>query len=1168
MGGIVRADFTLNERYEKDSGVIFLSGIQALARLLVEQRRRDERAGLNTGGFVSGYRGSPLGGLDQVLWQQKPLLASHNVHFQPGVNEELAATAVWGSQQVGLFPGATVDGVYGFWYGKAPGLDRACDAIRHANAAGTSAHGGVLLVVGDDHGCKSSTLPSHSELALKDLGIPVLNPANVQDVLDFGLFGWAMSRYSGCWTALIALADNMDSAGTVLLDPDAAAFIGPQRDVQVNITANRAALEQEALLHEVKLPLAVRFARANGINRLLTNPPAARLGIVTTGKAYLDVREALSNLGLRDEEALHRAGIRLLKLGMSWPLDAEQITQFSRGLETLVVVEEKRAFVEDELKSLLFNQQPALMHGSGTGSAPGLEIVGKRSASGEVLLPGTGELTVTAVAHMLARYIARRCPEVSLNAAYLARVDALGSALAAIEGQAKTDRLPMFCAGCPHNTSTRVPEGSRASAGIGCHYMAQWMDRETATFTQMGGEGANWTGQAPFTDEQHIFVNLGDGTYFHSGLLAIRQAVASGVNVTYKILLNDAVAMTGGQPVDGRLDVAQLLAQLQAEGVTRVEVVSDAPEALGDPGVPVHHRDDLDAVQKRFREVEGCSVIVYQQTCATELRRRRKRGLAEEPDVRVMINDAVCEGCGDCSVQSNCVAVEPLVTELGVKRKINQTACNKDLSCVKGFCPAFVLVRGAALKKPAGLEADLDELRRRAPLPEVTSIDSANILIAGVGGTGVVTGSALLGTAAHLDGLVVSTLDMTGLAQKGGAVFSHVRIARSHKLLHGTRISAGQTDLLLACDLITGASRDALMLADSEKTLAVVNTDVVPTAEFVLHQDTDHQGPERLQRIEGFSRKTLPVDAARLCASLLGSTATLNVFLLGFAWQQGLVPVSVAALERAIELNGTAVTDNLKSFHFGRVAAWNPDALGLGSAAARQEAARGPMDPVVSDDLESLISARRQQLTAYQGSQLADRFENLVRRVQVVERSVRGNSDDDLARSVAESYARLLAYKDEYEVARLYSDGRFAERLATTFEPGFQTSYLLAPPLMGVRKRRFGGWMRHAFRLLAGLKLLRGTPLDPFGYLSERKLERWSIDHFEAVVREMLDSLEALNLPIAVRIAGLPGAVRGYGHVKEASRARWLDEEARLLEEFHRPPAPVALFDPARKSAA
>ncbi len=1159
MGQIMRADFTLNDRFEKASGVIFLSGIQALVRLLLEQRRRDDRAGLVTGGFVSGYRGSPLGGLDQALWQQQPLLARGNIRFQPGVNEELAATAVWGSQQVGLFPGARVDGVFGMWYGKAPGLDRACDAIRHANAAGTSAHGGVLLVVGDDHGCKSSTLPSHSELALKDLGVPVLNPSSVQDVLDYGLFGWALSRYSGCWAGLIALADNMDSAATVRIDAEPASFVQPPGDQDVHISASRTALEQEALLYDVKLPLAIRFARANGINRLLADPPSARLGIVTTGKAYLDVRQALSLLGLPHEDDIAAAGIRLLKLGMSWPLDAQELARFSDGLEVLLVVEEKRAFVEEELTRLLFNRRPAA----------GLKIVGKHDEQGAVLLPSAGELSVDGVARVLAGYMGTLCPGVAVRTDYLARLDALSEALAPIEGRARTDRLPLFCAGCPHNTSTRVPEGSRASAGIGCHYMVQWMERNTSTFTQMGGEGANWTGQAPFTEERHIFVNLGDGTYFHSGLLAIRQAVAAGVNVTYKVLVNDAVAMTGGQPVDGPLDLPMLVRQLQAEGVAHLEVVSHDPGALRGLDVPVHHRDDLDAVQRRFRELPGCSVIVYQQPCATELRRRRKRGLAEDPDVRVVINDAVCEGCGDCSIQSNCVAVEPLATEFGTKRQINQTACNKDLSCVNGFCPAFVLVEGAGLRKPTGSGATVADLRSRAPLPELPA-GGANLLVAGVGGTGVVTVSQLLGTAAHLDGKRVSTLDMTGLAQKGGAVFGHVRIGPPEEPLHGTRIAPGRADLLLACDLITGASWDALCLADPDRTLAVVNTDVVPTAEFVLRQDTRHHGSERLARIRSLSREALTVDAADLCRRLLGGTATLNVFLLGYAWQQGRIPVSLEALERALELNAMAVEDNLKAFHYGRIAAWNPDVLSPGETA---RTTAGPMDPPLSGgDLESRIAARMRHLTGYQNAGLARRYENLVRLVQVAEQAlaetVPAAAEMPLARAVAGAYADLLAYKDEYEVARLYSDGRFRERLEGLFEPGFRTTYLLAPPLLGTRKRRFGGWMGRAYGLLARLSFLRGTPFDPFGHVAERKLERWSVGHYETVVGELLDGLNPGNHAIAVRIAALPETVRGYGHVKAAARERWLREEERLLEEFRRPPAPVALFDPARQSAA
>ena len=1147
---MLRENFTLDDRYHQKSGVIYISGIQALVRALLEQHHYDASNDLQTGGFISGYRGSPLGGLDQALWRIQSELSARNIQFQPAVNEELAATAVWGSQQVGLFPQASVDGVFGMWYGKAPGLDRACDAIRHANAAGTAPNGGVVLVVGDDHGCKSSTLPSHSELTLKDLGIPVLNPADVQDVLDFGLFGWALSRYTGCWSGLIALADTMDSSATVHIEPVRENFVRPVHEHDVYITTGRAALDQESLLHEVKLPLAVTFATANGINRIFgaqegaqPGAAAAQLGIVTTGKAYLDVRQALAELGLADVAALANAGVRVLKLGMSWPLDETVIASFSRGLQTLLVVEEKRAFVETELKELLYGK-------------PGPSIVGKRDENGQSLLSATGELSVASVAMALGRYL----PAVP-NRTYLEQLEAQFARLAPVTGQAKTDRLPMFCAGCPHNTSTKVPEGSRASAGIGCHYMAQWMDRETSTYTQMGGEGVNWTGQAPFTAEKHLFVNLGDGTYFHSGLLAIRQAVAAGVNITYKILYNDAVAMTGGQPVDGMLSVQEMVAQLAAEGVRHIEVVSDAPKALSGLTVKVSHRDDLDAIQRRFRELEGCTAIIYQQTCATELRRRRKRGLAEDPDVRVMINDAVCEGCGDCSVKSNCVAVAPLVTEFGIKRQINQTSCNKDYSCVNGFCPAFVLVKGSDLRKKQGLDIELAELRMRAPVPDFVAVGDVpvNMVVAGVGGTGVVTVSALLGTAAHLDGKAASTLDMTGLAQKGGAVFSHIRIASRNEDINGTRIAASKADLILACDLITGSSKDALTLLNKDSTLAVINTSVVPTAEFVLRQDADTHDQQRLSRLSAFTSRHELVDAARMTEQLLGDTATLNIFLLGYAYQQGLIPVSIEALERAMELNGVAVEANQKSFHFGRIAAWNPASLALDEQSMRSNA----MDPEAGDGLDELIERRVRHLSEYQDGLLAQKYENLIRRVQIAEHRLQPDGEG-LTTAIARSYAKLLAYKDEYEVARLYSDGRWQARLDGQFEGDYRLQYLLAPPALGTKKRRFGGWVRPLYRVLAKLKFVRGRWFDPFGYGAERKEERWMIVHFETVVSELLGGLTRQNLALAQKIAELPQSVKGFGHVKSAARVAWLDKEQLLLSEFHEPPAPVSIFDPNR----
>ena len=1135
------ANLSLDDRYAKQSGIVFLSGIHALVRALMEQHRLDTERGLQTAGFVSGYRGSPLAGLDKALWDQQPRLDALNLHFQPGVNEELAATAVWGSQQSNLFAGAKHDGVFGLWYGKAPGLDRASDAIRHANFAGTSPHGGVLLVVGDDHGCKSSTLPSHSELALKDLGIPVLNPADVQEVLDLSLFGWALSRYAGCWSGLVALADTMDSSATVALPhPD---FVVPPHGYDVHIRLNDQPLDQEQRLYDVKLALAVKFARANGVNRTIGATGKTQLGIVTTGRAYLDVRQALFELGFQDEHSLTDAGIKILRLGMSWPLDRRLVQDFTRDVPRVLVVEEKRSFIEAELKELLYN----------TANAP--RIMGKRDEQGRSLFPGHGEIDVATIAQALATYV-NAVPNIS----YLDSIARREAALRDVTARAKTERTPLFCAGCPHNMSTRVPEGSRASAGIGCHYMAQWMDRETHTFTQMGGEGANWVGQAPFTDEQHIFVNLGDGTYFHSGLLAIRQAVAAGVNVTYKILFNDAVAMTGGQPTDGSLTVADVVAQLKAEGVGLVSVVSDAPLAHRALDVPVHHRDQLDEVQRRHRDVIGCSAIIYQQACATELRRKRKRGLIEDPDVRVMINDAVCEGCGDCSVQSNCVAVEPIETEFGVKRSINQTACNKDLSCLKGFCPAFVIVKGGQLRTQTGVDMCLDEVRGLAPLPTpvgATDADEpATILVTGVGGTGIVTVSALLGMAAHIDGKAVSTLDMTGLAQKGGAVMSHVQIANDRTALHATRLANGKAQLMLTCDMVTGASQEALALLQ-EDAIAIVNTAVAPTADFVLHQQSDVQLHQRLQRIAFFSGHVEKVDADRLTRLLLGDTAQTNVFLLGFGYQQGTIPLSIGAIERAIELNGVAVEKNLQAFHFGRLAAH--DASRLPEVTRRP--ATSVMDPKRAKDLATTIAERSALLVRYHDDRLAARYRKLVDRVAEREQQAKVGSEQ-LTRAVAETYPKLLAVKDEYEVARLYTDGRWQAKLASQFEGDFTVSYLLAPPLLGSKKRWFGAWMGIGFKLLAKLKPLRGTWLDPFAYTRDRRQDQWLLRHFEELVDTLLAGLDGQNLDIAARVARLGLEAKGYGHVKARAIAELLDAERSLLEEFHRSPSPVTLFDP------
>ena len=1139
---------------------VFLSGIEALARLPIEQRRSDVERGLNTAGFVSGYRGSPLAGLDRQLWKLKAELDVHGIVFKPGVNEDLAATAVWGSQQVGLFPGARCDGVFGMWYGKAPGLDRSCDALRHANATGTSTLGGALLVVGDDPGCKSSTLPSASEFALRDLGIPVLAPADVQDVLDFGLFGWALSRYAGCWAALVVVADVADGALGVRLRTRR--YTLPQRRDDPHIRLADAPLDQEARLH-LKQRLAIAFAAANGVNRIVADCRRPRLAVVAAGKVYADGLEALARLGLRNPRAIAEAGIRLAKLGMTWPLDAGFVAELASDCERLLVLEAKRPFVADQLKAMLFD------------AANRPQVIGVGDGA-EATLPG--ELDVPPIA----RTLAARLGDVP-NRAYLDSLDSLADARADSprSGPGTTHvRKPLYCAGCPHNISTRVPAGSRAVAGIGCHYMAQWMDRNTSTPTHMGAEGANWIGQAPFTNEKHLFVNLGDGTFFHSGILAIRAAVAAGINVTYKILANDAVAMTGGQPVDGSLTVADIVAQVQAEGVADVQVVADDPRKHRDAdfhaGVtpPVHEREALDAVQRQLRETPGCTVLVYDQACATELRRRRKRArLAEagasdpsphgtrrwrrprgKADVRVVINDALCEGCGDCSTQSSCIAVVPLATEHGRKRTIDQSACNQDLACLAGFCPALVAVKGDLRERSA--QVDVAALRRRLPVPRHS--DRADILIAGVGGTGVVTVSRLVAMAAHLDGKLAFSLDMTGLAQKGGAVLSHVRISPQEDRHAPTRIPATAADAVLAADLVAAAS-DALPAMSPQRTTVFANTRVAATAEFVLRGAQPDADVLRAQ-LRKAAKRVDSVDAVGVCSALFGGTAFANVVLLGFAFQKGAVAVSVDAVERAIVMNGIAVDENLAAFHCGRAVAHDRRLL--------PEPARAPgssaMQPPASRTFDERMAARRALLVAYQNETLAARYSQLVARVRTVEQGVKQDSTA-LTEAVAESYFKLLAMKDEYEVARLFTQppagggaaqgSSFAAKLAALFEPGAAPTFYFAPPWLarGGREQRpkkiaVAGWIAMPIlRLLAKARRLRGSWLDPFRYSSERQLAQQLLKDFENDCEAIMQRTDATNLAVAVALAHWPVAVRGFGAVKSKAASAARAERQRLL---------------------
>ncbi len=1146
------ARVNLEDKYTLQSGRIYLSGIQALVRLPLMQRARDRAAGLNTAGFISGYRGSPLGTYDSALWQAKALLERNDIRFQPGLNEDLAATAVWGSQQVGLFPGATVDGVLGIWYGKGPGVDRSLDVLRHANWAGTAPHGGVLAIAGDDHGAQSTTTAYQCEQAFEAAMMPILNPATIQDYLDLGLLGFALSRFSGCWVAFKAASEAVDSSASVYVDPQRVTVTMPSDFAMppggLHIRWPRGgmdwAVEQERRLHGPKLAAAQAFARANSLDRVAIDSPQPRLGIVTTGKAYLDVRQALSELGITEQRAAE-LGIRVYKVALAWPLEPQGALAFAQSVEDVLVVEEKRGFVENQLAKLLYNVEASRRP----------SIVGKTDETGVILLPSTGELTPTMVARAIVARLKRLGDTSQFDWPFDERLARLEVFERPAQPVSSIQRTPFFCSGCPHNTSTRVPEGSRAMAGIGCHSMALFMpDRHTATLTHMGGEGVNWIGQAPFTTEGHVFQNLGDGTYAHSGLMAIRAAAAAGVNITYKILFNDAVAMTGGQPVEGAMTVPQIARQVLAEGARRVVVVADEPgkypKRAGFPaGVLIRHRDDLDAVQRELRDISGLTVLIYDQTCAAEKRRRRKRGKFPDPPERVFINDAVCEGCGDCSDKSNCIAVLPVETELGRKRRIDQSNCNKDFSCLKGFCPSFVSVRGATPRKLGGLAAN-DSLFADLPEPTAPPLQRPyGILVTGVGGTGVVTLGALLGMAAHLEGKGCTVLDISGLAQKNGAVMSHVRLAPQPENLYAVRVASGGADLLLACDPVVAASPAALSRLQSGATKAIINSHAQPTAAFIFKPDIDFETAKMLHAIRTAAADSDSIDATGLAAALMGDSIAANLFMLGYAFQKGAIPLTLAAIARAIELNGVAVDTNKRSFAWGRLAAHDRPRVEMLVRGALRD------DPVPEpQSLDALVESRAALLKNYQNAAYARRYRNMVRTIRVAEAKLaRGFSG--LAEAAARNLFTLMAYKDEYEVARLYTDGSFIKKLRQQFDGDFTLDYHLAPPLLARRdpatgepkKRAFGPWMRHVFKLLTWLRPLRGTAFDIFGYTQERRMERRLIADYEAILRELSTSLSPENHALAIEIASLPAKMRGFGHIKARNVESTKACEAELL---------------------
>jgi indolepyruvate ferredoxin oxidoreductase len=1125
------SDVSLDDKYIRDEGRIYLTGVQALVRLPLVQRRRDRAAGLNTAGFISGYRGSPLGTFDRELWAAKRHLDRDDVVFQPGLNEDLAATSVWGSQQLGLSSGAKRDGVFAIWYAKSPGVDRSGDVLKHANAAGTARFGGVLAIAGDDHACKSASLPSQSDYAFLDASIPVLQPATVAEVLRFGIIGWAMSRATGLWVGMKALADTMDSTATIDLAETSPAIIMPDGlETDVSIRWPDSPLEQERRLFDLRLPAAIAFARANGLNRMRIDPGAGRrrLMIVAVGKSQPDVMQALGLLGLTTQR-LKELGIGLCGIGMPWPLDADFVRDACGGAEEVLVVEEKRPLVEDQLARILLTID--------AGRRP--HLAGKLDEQGKPLLSPRAAF---AVDH-LALVIGQRLSGLGLKDQISDRLDRLQAAAQAPEA-ALTKRLPYFCSGCPHNRSTIVPEGSRALAGIGCHYMAQWMDRDTTTFTQMGGEGASWIGQAPFTATEHVFVNLGDGTYAHSGLLAIRASIAAGVNITYKLLYNDAVAMTGGQAAEGGFTVAQIARQLAAEGVGRIKIVAEEPERHRGTDLPstvvIEPRDRLDAAQRVLREIKGVSVLIYDQVCAAEKRRRRKRGQLADAGKRVFINELVCEGCGDCGRKSNCVSVVPVETEFGRKRRIDQTSCNQDTSCVDGFCPSFVTIEGGTPSKRAASDRALPPV----VAPVIDFSRPANLVIGGIGGTGIVTIGAIVGMAAHLDGRAASVMDQIGLAQKGGEVTSHIRIAQSIDNLGPVRFAPGEADTLIGCDVAMAANPEVMPLL-ARDAVAVVNDHVVMTGDFTSKPDAIFP-LEQMKRRIGRVATTTFADLSGLAARQFGDAVGANMMALGMAWQKGRVPVSEAAILRAIDLNGAAVAMNKAAFAWGRALAADP---------ASVEALLAPREnAAIAATLDDIVAIRAAELVKYQNEALVVRYRRLVTRAAEAESAIAQGSTE-LAEAVARSFFKLLAYKDEYEVARLHVTSGFLARIAGEHNGGSPVFHM-APPLFArrdprtghLRKMRLGSWILPFLNMLARLKVLRGTWADPFGFTAERRAERTAIDDYERLIGErIIPEFAAHNRTLAVEIASLPLSIRGYGHVKAEAADKAGVRQAELL---------------------
>jgi len=1144
--------YELDDRYLKTSGRVFLSGTQALVAIMIRQKRLDEAQGINTAGFISGYRGSPLGAVDQTAWQAKAILDEHKIRFLPAINEDLAATAVLGTQQLEIEKDSSVDGVFSMWYGKGPGVDRSCDALKHGNAFGSSPHGGVLVVAGDDHGCVSSSMSHQSDVALMSAYIPTLHPSNIEEYLEYGAYGIAMSRYSGMWIGFKAISEVVEGGASCEIpkEPDFAVpndYTIPQDSLNYRWPDLPGMQLEKRMIEKKNAVLA--FARANPIDKAIYDIDGAHYGIITTGKAHKDLMEALSLLDI-DESRAREIGLDIYKVGMVWPLECRGVEQFLKGKEEVLVVEEKRGLIESQLKEHLYDrdiEKPRL-------------ILGKHDENGKQLISWVEELSPSGLAPILAKRLSGLFPSVLFEKHLFGLQCAkLGNASpGTLTTEAK--RIPFFCSGCPHNTSTKVPEGSKALAGIGCHFMASWMGRDTSDLIQMGGEGVNWAAKSLFLKgNKHIFQNLGDGTYFHSGYLAIRQAIAAKANITYKILYNDAVAMTGGQPVDGMITLGQMATQVTAEGAKKVVIVSDQPELIEKLGgypanTELYHRDDLDKVQRELREIDGVTVLIYEQTCASEKRKRRKRGLYPDPPKRIFINDLVCEACGDCSKQSNCLSIHPKDTPLGRKRMIDQSSCNKDYSCIKGFCPSFVTVEGGQLRKPETKEvsAELTDLMDTLPTPSIPKIERVyDLLVGGVGGTGVVTIGAIVTMAAHLESKGASVLDFMGFAQKGGTVLSYVRLSDNPKQLNQVRIDKGAADAAIICDLVVGTDPRSLSVMREGKTRVAANTHILPTADFIQNRGVDFQSKLRINTLKDNcgADQIDNFNASAIAEAFLGDTVFSNILLLGFAWQKGLVPLSLKALDRAITLNGVAVEKNIRAFSIGRAAAVDFE-LVYRSAEL--------LEPVPEEQtLAELVAPRSEFLVAYQNKAYARKYKDFVEDLRTKSRAI--DTSEELAKAAAKNLFKLMAYKDEYEVARLHNDKSFKQKLARQFEGNYTLKYHLAPPMLhrGLdadvrpKKRTFGAWMGTTFAILKHFKVLRGTPLDLMGMTAERKMERRLICEYRQDLMTILSKLTTDNLSIAIEIANIPDEIRGYGPVKLESVEKTTNKKKQLLSSFY-----------------